>query len=94
MSEIYCHLFYQAKHRKCLRVLEDNQGAIALAENPLSSSNSKHNDVRHHFIRDLVEKKEGCIEHVDSEEQHADILTKALPRAIFVVHRDFLLGET
>ena len=82
-----------SEKQKVLRVLEDNQGAIALAKNPLGSSNSKHIDVRHHFIRDLVEKEEVCIKHVDSEDQHGDILTKALPRAIFVVHRDFLLGE-
>ena len=41
-------------------VLEDNQGAIALAENPLSSSRSKHIDVRHQFLRNLTE--EGMIE--------------------------------
>ncbi|CAB1112906.1 unnamed protein product [Ectocarpus sp. CCAP 1310/34] len=81
-----------AKPRK-IDVLEDNEGAIALAENPLSSSRSKHIDVRHHFLRNLTE--EGVIEvtHVPSEEQHADILTKALPRDLFEVHRDFGLGS-
>ena len=34
-----------------IEVLEDNEGAIALAENPLSSRRSKHIDVRHHFLR-------------------------------------------
>ena len=79
------------KPRK-IDVLEDNEGAIALAENPLSSSRSKHIDVRHHFLRNLTE--EGVIEvtHVPSEKQHADILTKALPRDLFEVHRDFALG--
>ena len=47
------------KPRK-IDVLEDNEGAIALAENPLSSSRSKHIDVRHHFLRNLTE--EGMIE--------------------------------
>ena len=75
-----------------IRVFEDSEGAIALAENPKSSSNSKHIHVRHHFLRELVEKETISIEHVDSEEQHADILTKALPREKFKVHRDFLLG--
>ncbi|CAB1120053.1 unnamed protein product [Ectocarpus sp. CCAP 1310/34] len=80
------------KPRK-IDVLEDNEGAIALAENPLSSSRSKHIDVRHHFLRNLTE--EGVIEvtHVPSKEQHADILTKALPRDLFEVHRDFALGS-
>ena len=36
-----------------IKVLEDNQGAKALIENPLSSARSKHIDVRYHFIRDL-----------------------------------------
>ena len=43
-----------------IEVLEDNEGAIALAENPLSSCGSKHIDVRHHFLRNLTE--EGVIE--------------------------------
>ncbi|CAB1103450.1 unnamed protein product [Ectocarpus sp. CCAP 1310/34] len=81
-----------AKPRK-IDVFEDNEGAIALAENPLSSSRSKHIDVRHHFLRNLTE--EGVIEvtHVPSKEQHADILTKALPRNLFEFHRDFVLGS-
>ena len=35
-------------------VYEDNKGAIDLAKNPLSSSNSKHIDVRYHFLRELA----------------------------------------
>ena len=31
-------------------VFEDNKGAINLAKNPLSQSNSKHIDVRYHFL--------------------------------------------
>ena len=74
-------------------VLEDNEGAITLAENPLSSSRSNHIDMRHHFLRNLT--GEGVIEvtHVPSEKQHADIFTKALPRDRFEVHRDVALGS-
>ena len=36
-----------------IKVLEDNQGAKVLIENPLSFTRSKHIDVRFHFIRDL-----------------------------------------
>lgn len=35
-----------------MKVPEDNQGAMALVENPLSSARSKHTDVRYHFIRE------------------------------------------
>ena len=58
--------------------MEDNEGAKAMTENPLSSGRSQHMDVRWHFIRELVGKKELKVVHVASEPQHADILTKAL----------------
>ena len=38
------------KPRK-IDVLENNEGAIALADDALSSSRSKHIDARHHFLR-------------------------------------------
>ncbi|CAN0069483.1 unnamed protein product, partial [Sphacelaria rigidula] len=57
---------------------EDNEGAKALADNPLSSGRSKHIDVRWHFIRDLVRTGAVWIVHVDPEWQHADIITKPL----------------
>ena len=38
-------------------LFEDNQGAIAIAENPISGGRAKHIDVRYHFIRELVERK-------------------------------------
>ena len=34
----------------CFPVFEDNQGAVQLAQNPVTNSNSKHIDVRHHFL--------------------------------------------
>ena len=76
-------------------LFEDNEGAKALADNPLSSGRSKHIDVRWHFIRDLVRNEEVIVKHVDSEWQAADILTKPLPLSLFKRHRRVLmnLGE-
>ncbi|CAN0010261.1 unnamed protein product, partial [Sphacelaria rigidula] len=71
---------------------EDNEGAKALADNPLSSGRSKHIDVRWHFIRDLVRTGAVKIVHVDSEWQHADILTKPLPFTLFNRHRRALMN--
>ena len=36
-------------------IMEDNQGCIAMAKNPVKHERNKHIDVKHHFIRDLVE---------------------------------------
>ena len=33
----------------CIPLFEDNEGAIQIAKHPISNSNSKHIDVRHHF---------------------------------------------
>ena len=69
-----------------IKVLKDNQGAIALIENPLSSARSKHIDVRYHFIRDLFRSKAITVEYVPTAEQHADLLTKALNRTNLEYH--------
>ena len=71
---------------------EDNEGAKALAENPLSSERSKHIDVRYHFIRELVGTGRIRIVHVDSGWQHADILTKPLSINLFARHRRVLMN--
>ena len=61
----------------------DNRSAIALCCNNVQHFKSKHIDIRHHFIREQVEK--GIVElyFVKTEFQLADIFTKALPRERF-----------
>ena len=71
--------------------MKDDEGAKAMAENPLSSGRSKHIDVSWHFIRELVEKKELKVVHVASEWQHTDILTKVLHEKLLKRHRKALL---
>ncbi|CAB1103407.1 unnamed protein product [Ectocarpus sp. CCAP 1310/34] len=74
-----------------IQVLEDNQGAIALVQNPLSSGRTKHIDVRSHFIRGLFGSGDISVNFVPSTEQHADLLTKALGRASLQCHRRKLM---
>ena len=76
----------------CIPMYEDNAGSIQIANNPVSNSNSKHIDVRHHFLRELVDRKEMEIIHVPSKYQHADFLTKALPEDLFVFHRNYVMN--
>ena len=71
---------------------EDNMGAIALAENPISSARSKHIDVRFHFVRELLLAKTIDVQCIASEERHADILTKSLDSTPLKCHRRFLLN--
>ena len=61
----------------------DNKSAIALCCNNVQHSKSKHIDIRHHFIREQVEKEVVELYFVKTEFQLADIFTKALPRERF-----------
>ncbi|GJZ97844.1 hypothetical protein Tco_0670297, partial [Tanacetum coccineum] len=61
----------------------DNRSAIALCCNNVQHSRSKHIDIRHHFIREQVEKGVVELYFVMTDYQLADIFTKALPRERF-----------
>ena len=63
--------------------LEDNNGARHLAHSRVCASNSKHIDIRHHFLRGLVFRGEFDIVAVESEQQHADFLMKELAGPAF-----------
>ena len=70
--------------RSCtISIMEDNQGAIKMVNNKHSSRRMRHIDVKHHIVRDAVEEGLVRIVYVRSEEQHADILTKALDTRTF-----------
>ncbi|GJY89258.1 hypothetical protein Tco_0503886 [Tanacetum coccineum] len=59
-------------------IMCDNKGAIDLSKNPVQHSRTKHIEIRHHFLRDNVQKGNISIEKVSSEDNIADILTKPL----------------
>nr|GFA45996.1 retrovirus-related Pol polyprotein from transposon TNT 1-94 [Tanacetum cinerariifolium] len=61
----------------------DNQSAIALSCNNVQHSRSKHIDIRHHFIKEQVERQIMELYFVETKYQLADIFTKALPRERF-----------
>ena len=61
----------------------DSQSTIALSKNPVFHDRSKHIDVRYHFIWECIGDGKMDIEHVRTEEQIADILTKPLSRDRF-----------
>jgi hypothetical protein len=66
------------------KMLIDNKSAIELSKNPIYHERTKHIDTRYHFIRECVGKGDVDVEHVSTEHQLADILTKALPRVRFI----------
>ncbi|CAL0307911.1 unnamed protein product [Lupinus luteus] len=65
----------------------DNTSAINLSKNPVLHSRTKHIEIRHHFLRDHVQKGDCVLEFVETSKQLADIFTKPLPRETFYVLR-------
>jgi hypothetical protein len=59
-------------------LLGDNQGAIALANNPTDHPRSKHIQLRYHFIRFAISDGQIYLDYVPTKEMVADGLTKGL----------------
>ena len=59
-----------------------------MIEMPLFHDNSKHIEVRYHFIQDMVQKGAVNIKCVPTEEQMEDVLTKSLACVKFEYFRD------
>ena len=74
-------------------VFEDNQACIKMASNPRGWKRTKHIDVRYHFVRDLVEANKVILSYINTVDQCADLLTKALGGGQFRKLRDMLLGQ-
>ncbi|CAL9004267.1 unnamed protein product, partial [Prunus brigantina] len=61
----------------------DNNSAIDIAHNPVQHDRTKHVEVDRHFIKEKIEKKIIRLPFVESEDQLADILTKAVCSRVF-----------
>lgn len=73
-------------------IYEDNTGAIALSENPVSHARSKHIDIKYHFVRQKVATGDIKLVHVVSEDQLADLFTKPLDRVKLEKFRERIMG--
>ena len=59
---------------------DDNQGTIAVANNPISHNRTKHIDIKFHYVRETFEDNIIDLIYRPTEEMTADILTKPLAR--------------
>jgi hypothetical protein len=75
-----------------MTIFQDNQGSIFLAEGKGNHGRTKHIDIRHHFIRDLVEEKVIQVTYIPSNRNVADIFTKPLDQLKFGTHRAAMMS--
>ncbi|KAF2304706.1 hypothetical protein GH714_037543 [Hevea brasiliensis] len=73
------------KQEGATEIYSDSSSAIAMTKNPVFHGRAKHIEIKHHFIRELVAKEEISLKFCNSDEQIADIFTKALPYSKFSI---------
>lgn len=61
----------------------NNMSVINISRNLVQHNGTKHIDIRHQSIRELVETKVISLEHVQSLVQLVDILTNPLKASLF-----------
>jgi hypothetical protein len=81
-------MFRQVNSKWIPTVLNDRQGAVALAKNPVHHNASKHIEVRYHFVRDCATKEMLSLEKVSTTDNVADAMTKSLSTDRFRSLRD------
>ncbi|GJX10274.1 hypothetical protein Tco_0200133 [Tanacetum coccineum] len=59
------------------KIYIDNNSAICIVKNSVYHSKTKHIEIRHHFIRDYYEKELNNVDLIHSDDNVADLLTKA-----------------
>ena len=66
-----------------MKLHSDRKAAITIAHNPVQHDRTKHVEVDRHFIKEKLEAKIIEVPFVKSEDQLADVLTKAVKGRIF-----------
>ncbi len=63
-----------------VQVYGDNQGTLALVENPENHQRTKHIDIQYHYIRHLVNTARVEVAYCPTDQMAADALTKPLAK--------------
>ena len=67
----------------------ENTSAINLSKNHILHSRTKHIKIRHHLLRDHVQKGDCILEFVETKNQLVDIFIKPLPKeSFFTIRRE------
>jgi hypothetical protein len=61
----------------------DNQSTIAICQDNKFHARTKHIDIRYHFVREAVEADKVVVRYISTDDNIADIFTKALSRYKF-----------
>ena len=69
-----------------LKLFYDNSTTVAFSKNTMSTSRSKHVDVKFYFVKEKMAESLIDIEYMSTKGMLADPLTKGLPIVVFQEH--------
>ena len=78
LRQLLADLMCLSYKKACMYV--DNQGAIALANNPVHHKRSKHIDLKHHYVRLEIQNGAVSLTYVTTDNKVADVFTKPVTR--------------
>ena len=87
LRQLLQELQYQNSDSTKVLLYGDNQGALAIAENPESHQHTKHMAVKYNYIREQHQKNLIDLWYIPTTDMVADGLTKSLER---VKHEKFI----
>nr|GEZ62449.1 retrovirus-related Pol polyprotein from transposon TNT 1-94 [Tanacetum cinerariifolium]GEZ62737.1 retrovirus-related Pol polyprotein from transposon TNT 1-94 [Tanacetum cinerariifolium] len=76
-----------------IEIFYDNESVVALTKEPKDNRKSKHIERKYHFVRSKVEEGHVIVKHIRSEDNPADLFTKALAKSRHDKHDDSLIEE-
>jgi hypothetical protein len=90
IRRMYEELGMLSLQKESMLLKTDSQSAMKLAKNPEYHDKTKHIDIRHHYIRWLVESEQITLDHIPDLVQPADLLTKSVVKDTFLKKREIM----
>jgi hypothetical protein len=81
------------KQERATRIHEDNEGAIKISKNPRCHDRLKHIELKFHLTRDAIQNGDVDIVKIKTDDQIADVMTKALPKRTHWKHTNKLVKD-